>query len=210
MDIGNVSINSHSSIRIGGSSVLWFDPFQLEDAPHDADIILVTHEHFDHFSPEDIVRVSNKDTFYVAPSGMGGKFMELGVSADHVVTIAPGEGATVRDARIRAVPAYNVGRQFHTKDKGWVGYLVTLDDVRYYVAGDTDALEENQSLECDVALVPVGGTYTMTAAEAAEFVVALGPKVAVPTHYGSVVGTPRDGQDFADLVDGRVEVRLLM
>ena len=210
MDIGNVSINAHSSIRIGGSAVLRFDPFQLADAPHDADVVLVTHDHFDHFSPEDLHAVSKSDTSYVVPRGMEDQVVSLGVSRHDVVGLAPGEKAKVRGAVVEAVPAYNANKHFPPRENGWVGYVVTLDDVVYYVAGDTDDLPQNRSIACDVALVPVGGTYTMTAPEAAALVNAMRPRAAVPTHYGAVAGSPEDGQAFADLVDKDIEVKLLI
>lgn len=210
MDIGNVSINAHSSIRIAGSVVLRFDPFRLESAPHDADVVLVTHEHFDHFSPDDIRAVARPDTRFVVPRGMEGQVEGLGIEASRVVGLAPGETADVVGVRVEAVPAYNLYKPFHPRDNGWVGYVATLDGVRYYVAGDTDDLPENHDLGCDVALVPVGGTYTMTAAEAAAFVNALRPAVAVPTHYGEVAGSAGDGRAFARLVDPGIEVRVLI
>ncbi len=210
MDIGNVSINAHSSIRIEGSVVLRFDPFQLEGAPHDADVVLVTHEHFDHFSPDDIRAVAKPETDYVVPRGMEDQVLALGIPGEHVLALAPGEACDVRGVRVRAVPAYNLNKRFHPRDNGWVGYVVTLDGVRYYVAGDTDDLPENRSLGCDVALVPVGGTYTMTAPEAAAFVNAMQPRVAVPTHYGKVAGSPGDGAAFAALLDPDIACELLV
>ena len=210
MDCSNVSINAHSSIRIGGSAVLWFDPFHVTDEPHDADVILVTHEHFDHLSPEDIARVARDDTRFVVPCGMEGQVTALGVSTAQVTGLAPGESAQVCGVAVEAVPAYNLDKQFHPRERGWVGYVATLDGVRYYVAGDTDDLPENRSLACDVALVPVGGTYTMTAPEAAAFVNALAPTVAIPTHYGDVAGSPEDGRRFASLVDAGIQVEVLI
>ena len=203
MDTSFITINKHSSIRIdaGPGAVIYVDPYLFDTAPHDADFILITHSHHDHYSPEDIAKVAKEGTRFVAPRGME---REL----PYATFVSPGDALCLLDnITVGAVPAYNTFKPFHPRKNGWVGYLVQCaGGTVVYVAGDTDDLRENRALGVDIALVPVGGTYTMDAAEAAEFVNALKPKVAIPEHYGSAVGKKGDGEAFAKLVDPSIEV----
>lgn len=203
-----VKVLTHSSIKITGRSVIYFDPFEVQEESHDADLILVTHEHHDHFSPEDIKKVVNADTWMVMPESMRGCGEKTGTIKCRYVH--PGGMIEAKGIMINAVPAYNRLKPFHTRGKGYVGYVVTMDDVRYYVAGDTDMTPENQDIRCDVALIPVGGKYTMDCREAAKLVNRMKPKLAIPTHYGTVVGSREDGKRFAELVDSRIEVRVMV
>lgn len=207
----NVDVIIHSCIRIEGHDpavVAYFDPYLLDRDYHDADVVFITHDHYDHFSPDDIARVRKEGTVFVAPFSMADKLDGLVPPAQGVVALAPGDGITVCGIRVEAVAAYNVGKDFHPKANKWLGYVVTIDGVRYYVSGDTDANDDNRSVKCDVALVPAGGTYTFDAAEAAAFVNGLAPKVAIPTHYGSAVGPKEAGRAFAAAVDPSIEVEL--
>lgn len=183
-----ITVNAHSSIRIGGSKVVRFDPFLVEDAVHDADVVFITHDHFDHYSEEDLKKVSKADTVVVAPKNAG----EVRI---------PG-------LSFQCVPAYNLDKKFHPKANGWLGYLVTMDGKTYYVAGDTDATPEMKAVKADVALLPVGGTYTMTAEEAALAAKEMDVETFIPTHYGSVVGEKTDGECFRTLVKDAKKVLL--
>jgi L-ascorbate metabolism protein UlaG (beta-lactamase superfamily) len=203
-----VELLTHSSIKISGKRVIYFDPFEVKEESHDADLIFITHEHHDHFSPEDIKKAANADTWIIMPEGMRGceeKTENLKCKFVHSYGMIEAKGIM-----INAVPEYNRLKPFHTRGKGYVGYVVTIGDVRYYVAGDTDMTPENQDIKCDVALVPVGGKYTMDCREAAKFVNHMKPKLAVPTHYGIVAGSPNDGKRFAELVDSGIEVRIMI
>ena len=191
------SINCHSSIRYGGDTVVWFDPFQVKDSPRDGDVIFITHEHYDHFSPEDIRQVMKPDAVLVLPESCLAATQAAGFSPAQLLTVLPGTHETVKGIAFDAVAAYNMGKPFHPQANSWVGYVVELDGCRVYVAGDTDDTPEARAATCDVAFLPVGGTYTMTAPEAASLANVLRPQVAVPTHYGSIVGRMSDGDDFA-------------
>ncbi|MBQ9057911.1 MAG: MBL fold metallo-hydrolase [Atopobiaceae bacterium] len=194
-----ITINKHTSIRIEGSSTVYCDPFELESSPHDADVICLTHSHFDHFSPDDISRVAQDQTVFVFPAGMESELASLGVTENRTHVICAGETCTINEKlSIHAVAAYNIDKAFHPQANGWVGYIIELDDERYYIVGDSDDLAENHGIACDVVCVPVGGTYTMDTAEAATFVSQLKTGCAIPTHYGSVVGTPEMGAAFAE------------
>lgn len=211
MDTGFIAINTHSSIRLETSlgTVIYVDPFRFETAPHDADMILITHTHFDHFSPEDIAKVRRPDTVFVMPAYNMMDFIEAGFTNEDAAFLVPYERAMpLPGIEIETVAAYNVKTKFHPEDNAWMGYVVEIDGKRVYIAGDTDDLPENREIKCDIALVPAGGTFTMDAREAAAFVNALKPAVAIPEHYGTVAGSPKDGETFAKLVDPSIQVVL--
>ena len=191
------SINCHSSIRCGGSTVLWFDPFRVAEVPQDGDVIFITHEHYDHFSPEDLRRVMKPDAVLVLPESCLTAAKAAGFSRTQLFTVQPEGSYEVRGVSFRTVPAYNISKPFHPKASNWVGYVVTVDRQQVYVAGDTDNTPEARAVHCDAAFLPVGGAYTMTATEAAELANALHPQAAVPTHYGCIVGEKTDGDVFA-------------
>lgn len=206
-----IRVLTHSSIRIEGEQVVYFDPFNIDAEYHDADIICVTHEHFDHYSPEDIAKVKNDSTVLVCPESIKDKLGNSGFDAEFIELVAPGDELEINDVKIDVFPAYNVGKQFHPQANKWVGYVVTMNGTRYYIAGDTDINDDVKSVRCDVALLPVGGTYTMTAEEAAELAKLIKPRAAIPTHYGSVAGRPEDGEHFAALLKGsEIEVSVRM
>lgn len=207
MDVSNIMVNTQSSIRITGSKTLYFDPFQITEDSHDADIIFITHSHYDHLDPESINRISQKDTIFIAPSSMEQEMQKV-VKDAKVVLMSPGDSQDVIGVSVQAVPAYNRLKPFHPKRNGWNGYIVSMDGIRYYVAGDTDAVGELSSVECDVALVPIGGTYTMTAKEAAKLINKIRPQTAIPTHYGSIVGKPEDAEVFRKNVDAGIKVEI--
>lgn len=191
------SINCHSSIRCGGDTVLWFDPFRVADASHDGDVIFITHEHYDHFSAEDIRRVMKPDAVIVLPESCREAALSAGFDPDRLLMVRPGGTYQSRGVTFETVPAYNSGKKFHPQANHWVGYVVTVDGWRVYVAGDTDNTPEACAVRCDAAFLPVGGIYTMTAAEAAALANTICPQIAVPTHYGCIVGEKSDGSTFA-------------
>lgn len=205
-----IEINKHSSIKLIGEKVIYFDPFELDNEPHDADIIFFTHSHYDHLSPKDASKCAKADTVFVAPASCEKDLSKNGF--ENAVYFTAGEEKVINGVAVRAVPAHNKIKPFHPKMNGWLGYVVTLDGETVYVAGDTDALKENETIVCDTALVPVGGMFTMSAKEASEFInaMAVKPKKAIPTHYGSVVGKADDGEKFASLVEAPVKTELLI
>ena len=198
-----IEINCHSSIRITANKTIYFDPFKIVEECHDADIIFITHDHYDHFSIEDIKKIEKDDTVYVIPECM---YNMLG--GENVIVVEPGEKTIVEGFETFVVPAYNKLKPFHPKMKGYVGYNVLIEGKRVYVAGDTDMNEDNMKLKCDIALVPVGGKYTMDYKQAAELVKLIKPEIAIPTHYGDIVGDKNDGEKFIGLLDPEIKGEL--
>ena len=205
-----IQVLCHSSIRIKKERTIYFDPFQINHDYNDADILLITHDHYDHYSEEDIDRVVKKDTIVVAPMDLKEKLLNHGFQIEQIVLVEPNQNYQIKGIEVHTIPAYNTNKAFHKKEYGWVGYLITLDGTVYYVAGDTDITKENLQVRCDVAFVPVGGTYTMTYGEAASLVNQVHPKIAVPIHYGSIVGTKEDGKKFSELLDPDITCQIFI
>jgi L-ascorbate metabolism protein UlaG (beta-lactamase superfamily) len=193
----------HDTFRLDGPPVIYFDPWQLKGKLPVADLILITHEHHDHCSPDDVRKIRGRDTVILA----GGSAAE---SLSGARAVRPGDHVSIAGVDIEAVRAYNLdkfrapGVPFHPKESNHVGYVVTFGGVRVYHAGDTDGIPEMDGLQCDVALLPVSGKYVMTAEEAAEAAHTLNPQIAVPMHYGSSIGSPGDGKRFAKMYGGEV------
>lgn len=201
---------THSAIKISKQGkIIYFDPYNLKEEYKDADVIFITHSHYDHFSPEDIEKVRKDDSYIVVTSDLVDEVSKLGFNKEKVICVEPENKYEVYGLKFATTSAYNVDKKFHPKENGWVSYIVNIDGVKYYIAGDTDITKEGLEVKCDVAFVPVGGTYTMNFEEAAELVNKIKPKIAVPEHYGSVVGTMEDGKKFAELVDKEIETILL-
>ena len=206
----SVRVLTHSCILLSGAAVrVYADPFRIRDSFHDADVILVTHDHFDHFSPEDIRKAASQNTVLVVPECMRNKTEASELNVKEIVSMAPGEVRTLSGLKIEAVPAYNVNKPFHPKQAAYLGYVVTIEGERVYIAGDTDFTEEAAEVRCDTLLLPVGGKYTMNAEEAAALANRIRPKTAIPTHYGSVAGTENDGEAFLKRLNPGIQGKIL-
>ena len=209
INMENISVNTQSSIRIAGSKILYFDPFHIVNAAHDADMIFVTHSHYDHLDPESIEKIAGDHTVFIAPASIE-KEMRNVTREKELILMKPREKQEIGGLSVQSVPAYNRLKPFHPKRNQWNGYVLTMDGVRYYVAGDTDAVNDLTSIRCDVALVPIGGTYTMNAKEAAKLINTISPEIAVPTHYGSIVGKKQDADVFRENVKPGIRVEVLL
>lgn len=182
----------HSSVMIKSGKVIYIDPWKLKGNPEKADLVLISHSHGDHLSPGDVARVSKEGTVVVCPADCSGF---KGV----VLTVKPGDKVEAGGIPIEVVPSYNTNKAFHPKANNWVGFIITVDGKRIYYCGDTDVIPEMKQIRADIVIIPVGGTYTMTAEEAANAVNQIRPELAIPIHYGDIVGSAADAKKFAKL-----------
>jgi L-ascorbate metabolism protein UlaG (beta-lactamase superfamily) len=192
----------HASFRINAEgAVIYIDPWKLSEAAHDATVVLVSHSHYDHYSAEDVAKVIGPDTKVMGPADVIGQ-------EGRGQAIEPGQKVIVNGVSITGVASYNPNKQFHPKDNDWLGFVVEIGSKRIYYAGDTDLTAEMKALtDIDIALLPVGGTYTMDAEEAAIAVEHIKPERAIPYHWGDIVGKHSDAQRFAD--NAKCEVKVL-
>ncbi len=196
----DIEVLYHSCIRMNKEKMIYIDPYHIEKNYNDADMIFITHDHYDHYSEEDIDKVRKNNTIFIVPENLLNKLIKKGINDENIITLDPGDAENIDGIKVEAIHSYNIDKPFHPKENNWLGYVIEIDGVRYYIAGDTDITEENKNIKCDVAFVPVGGTYTMNFSEAAQLINIIKPKIAVPIHYGSVVGTKQDATDFIKLL----------
>lgn len=208
--LDNVEVLCHSSIKINVEKIIYVDPFNIDKNFNDADIVFITHDHYDHYSEEDLDKVVKPDTVIVVPEDLFKKLLRKGFKKNNVISVKPEEEYMIEGISFETIPAYNLNKKFHPKENGWVGYIINIEGIRYYIAGDTDITPENEQVKCDIALVPVGGTYTMNAKEAAILINKIKPKVAIPIHYGSIVGTRQNAVDFSKLLNPDIKCEILM
>lgn len=206
----NIEVLYHSIIRINKEKIIYIDPFKINKNYNDADIIFITHDHYDHYSEEDIDKVINENTTIIIPDELLTKLLRKGINKNAIITVEPNKNYMVQGIKFETISAYNTNKTFHPKENGWVGYIIIINGIRYYIAGDTDITEENKQVKCDVAFVPVGGTYTMDFKEAASLINEIKPKIAIPIHYGSIVGTEQDAIDFIRLLHPEIKGIILM
>jgi L-ascorbate metabolism protein UlaG (beta-lactamase superfamily) len=192
---------AHDCFRFDGPVTIYTDPYKVPDKQPKADLVLISHEHFDHCSSEDLAKIVKEDTVIVACESCKGKV------SGNVRFVKPGQRLEVKGVNIETVPAYNTNKNFHPKNAGHVGYLFTLEGQKIYFAGDTDQIPEMKNITCDIALLPVSGTYVMTVDEAVAAAKDLKPKVVIPMHYGAIVGSENDPLDFRNKFKGETAIK---
>lgn len=205
-----ISWLGHDSFRIKNGKTVIIDPFKLRSISDKADILLISHEHFDHLSMDDIKKVVKEDTTIVTIPAVRKELS--GLKVKEIKAAKPGDKVTIGDVTVELVPAYNLnkfrepGKVFHPKEDGKAGFIIGMKGLRIYHAGDTDAVPEMKGLKPDVALLPVSGTYVMSAEEAAQATKMIEPKLVIPMHYGAIVGSEQDAQRFKQLVTAEVQI----
>ena len=203
-DLNNISINCQSSIKISDGLTIYFDPYDIKEKINNADYIFITHSHWDHFDLDSINNLVNEKTIIIGPSSV----IEKLDSNYKTLEVKPENIYNLNNISFMTVPAYNIDKDFHPKDAGYVGYIVTLNNVTYYIAGDTDVLDELKVIKADVIFLPVGGTYTMTREEAVELANTIKPKYAIPIHYGLAVGDELDAKYFVNNIDKEIKSKI--
>ena len=208
--LNNIEVLCHSSIKINKEIIIYFDPFKIGKNYNDADIIFITHDHYDHYSEEDIDKVIKNNTIIVSPVDLLEKLLNKGQKKENIISVKPYEDYNIKNLKFSTIPAYNTNKQFHPRKNNWVGYLIELEGITYYIAGDTDITEDNKKIKCDIAFVPIGGTFTMNYQEASELINTIKPKIVVPIHYGSIVGNKEDATNFSKLINPKIECKILI
>lgn len=209
MKIGKVELRwlGHSGFLIKNSKVIYIDPYQIKDNSEKADLIFITHSHQDHCSIADMQKIVQDGTRIIMPADCQSKITRFNVPIKMEI-VEPGQEINLGDIKISTLPAYNLDKHFHSKEELWVGYLIKIDDTLIYHAGDSDFIPEMQKLtgykqpgKEFIALLPVGGRFTMSAEEAAEAAKLIKPSLAIPMHWGSIIGSEEDAKEFKELCE---------
>ena len=208
--INNISINCHSSIKINGEKVIYIDPYKIKEVNKDADLIFITHEHYDHYSIEDINKIKKSNTRFIVPKSMKNRLIIDRISENDIISVDVKNKYNVDDIKFETIPAYNINKSFHPKNSNWVGYIININNIKYYIAGDTDITDEAINVKCDIAFIPIGGTYTMDYKEAATLTNKIKPKYAIPIHYGLIVGKYEDAINYSNLLDKEIECKIII
>lgn len=202
--LDNVKVLEQNTIKINN---IYIDPYRIKEDTHDAEMVFITHSHYDHLSLEDLKKIINDDTIVIAPEDCGDKLSEL-FPDDKIFIVEPNNKYKLFDVKFETVPMYNIGKEFHPRENEWVGYILYIDGVSYFIVGDSDMTEEVVNTSCDVLFIPIGGTYTMNVEEAVFATKLIEPKVVIPTHYATIVGDIEDGIKFKSLLPIDIECKL--
>ncbi len=198
--LDNIEVICQSAIKFSLDKNIYFDPFKIKDRLNDADYIFITHDHYDHYDVDSINNIRKDSTKIIIPSSLLDSCLNI-FSKENILVVEPLKDYVIDDIKFSTVPAYNINKNFHPRSNNWVGYVINLNNYTYYIMGDTDAVEEAKNVSCDVLFIPIGGTYTMNYEEASKLTNVINPKIAVPIHYGTIVGSKSDGTNFINLIN---------
>ena len=192
----NILVNSQSSIKIVLDKIIYFDPYKINEIAKDADIIFITHDHYDHMDTLSIDNIKNDNTIVVAPKSMEDTIRKI--KFKEYIFLNPDEETIIDGINIKTIPAYNINKPFHPRNNNWLGYIINYNNISYYIAGDTDKTPESEKVNCDIAFIPIGGHFTMNVLEAVELVKTIKPKMVIPIHYGSIIGDKNLGKKLRE------------
>jgi len=198
----NIEILGHASIKLSDDMTIYIDPYDIKEKLNDADYIFITHDHYDHYDQESIDNVSKETTKIVLPSCLEKK--------KHDLLVEPNNHYKIDNISFDTIASYNINKQYHPKERKYVGYNILLNDCYYYIMGDTDRTPETDTVKTDICFVPIGGTFTMDVEEAAKYINDIKPKKAIPIHYGKIVGELSLGHQFKEMIDEQIEVEVLI
>ena len=199
----------HSAIKIVEDKIIYVDPYNIKESFNDADIIFITHNHYDHFSISDIKKCMNENTIIVITEDLYNDTLKLGFKENNIIKVLPNEEHKIENIDFVTLPSYNIEKEYHPKKNNWVGYIINVNNIKYYIAGDTDLTEEAMKVKCDIAFLPIGGIYTMNYKEAAILANKIEPKIVIPIHYGTIVGTFEDALNFKNNVKNTIQCEIL-
>lgn len=207
--IDNIKWLGHSTIKIVSNNIIYIDPYRILENYHDADYVFITHSHYDHYSEKDLLKCINEKTKIIITNDLYDQLIKLGIKDEYIKTVLPNNNYEIDNIKFRTIPSYNTNKPFHPKENNWVGYIINYNEINYYIAGDTDITDEAKSVKCDIAFLPIGGVYTMDYKEAATLTNIIKPKVVIPIHYGTIVGTKMDAENFKKNINTDIECKIL-
>ena len=196
---------TQSAIKISATKIIYFDPYQIKNEYHDADYIFITHDHYDHYDESSIKNISKETTTIIVPECLLDRVKTI---TNNYITVLSEHSYMVGDISFETISSYNINKSFHPKENSYVGYNVKIEGKKIYVMGDTDVTNEALKVKCDICFVPIGGTYTMNVKEAADYINTISPKLAIPIHYGSIVGDINLYKEFIELINPSIKVEV--
>ena len=200
-----IEVFTQSAIKITTTKNIYFDPYQIKNKYHDADYVFITHDHYDHYDEESLRNILKETTIIITPECLEDRVKNI---TKNYITVLPEKSYSVGDLSFETIPSYNTNKSFHPKEKLYVGYKVKIEDKYFYIMGDTDITNETLKVKCDICFVPIGGTYTMNVKEAADYINTISPKLAIPIHYGSIVGDINLYKEFIKLINPSIKVEV--
>ncbi len=195
-----IDVFAQAAIKMVGDKVMYFDPYLIKDEYHDADYIFITHDHYDHYDEESINNIKKDNTKIILPMCLKDKPNNL--------VVEPNKEYVIDDIKFKTIPSYNLEKPFHPREKEYVGYLIELEGLTYYIMGDTDVTSEALEIRPDVCFVPIGGKFTMDYLEAVDYINKIKPKKVIPIHYGSIIGDITLGKEFKEKINNNIEVEI--
>lgn len=197
-----IDVIHHASIRLENDKVIYIDPYDIRDEKEDADYIFITHDHYDHYDEDSIRKIKKCDTKIIVPRCLEKK--------EHTLVVDPDNTYKIDNLSFNTIPAYNTEKAYHPKEKNYVGYNILIDGLYYYIMGDTNRTPETEKVKTNICFVPIGGEFTMDVSEASEYINTIKPDIAIPIHYGKIIGNLTLGEDFKNRINKNIEVKLLI